>query len=362
MASAVTYEMVEDVCNHLAAGGESPTYLKVHQQLGKGSTRIVSAYIRQWREAHALSKSLERDPLFGEWPEALQLKARSLFDGLHALSAEAANAAAETLRLDFEERERVLAAEAQEAARVADEALEKLRSEQAKTTGLAAEIRSLEVAAEGRQNMISDLIGQRELQEARLAEAAERLEALRAEHARQLQRVADEAAAERRRLLEEIRLEQERAGGERELLMRQTDRLRQDHVAAVEELKLRVAKLDGALAGQRQKNEEAEQRASTLAAARLQLEESLAAAARHSAGLEDELARLRDRHVTDAARLGGQETQISMLMQQLERETQRAAFIEERLQALMLQQATAPSPSPAHLAAAARLDEAEGGA
>ena len=86
MASAVTYEMVEDVCNHLAAGGESPTYLKVHQRLGKGSTRIVSAYIRQWREAHALSKALERDPLFGEWPEALQLKARSLFDGLLALS------------------------------------------------------------------------------------------------------------------------------------------------------------------------------------------------------------------------------------------------------------------------------------
>jgi hypothetical protein len=68
MASAVTYEMVEDVCNHLAAGGESPTYLKVHQRLGKGSTRIVSAYIRQWREAQVLSQALERDPLFGSGP------------------------------------------------------------------------------------------------------------------------------------------------------------------------------------------------------------------------------------------------------------------------------------------------------
>lgn len=347
MASAVTYEMVEDVCNHLAACGESPTYLKVHQRLGKGSTRIVSAYIRQWRESQVLGKALERDPLFGEWPEALQLKARSLFDGLLALSAEAANAAAETLRLGFEEQERVLAAEAQEAARVADEALDNLRSEQAKTTGLAAEIRSLEVAAEGRQNMISDLVGQRELQEARLAEAAERLEALRAEHARQLQRVADEAAAERSRLLEEIRLEQERAGGERELLMRQTDRLRQDHVTAVEELKLRVAKLDGALAAQRQKNEEAEQRASALAASRQQLEETVVAAERRSAGMEAALARLRELQVADAARLGGQETQISMLLQQLERESQRAVTAEERLQALMLQQAAAPSPLPA---------------
>ena len=98
MASAVTYEMVEDVCNHLAAGGERPTYLKVHQQLGKGSTRIVSDYIRQWREAHALGKALERDPLFGEWPEALQLKARSLFDALLALSAEAASASETRLK------------------------------------------------------------------------------------------------------------------------------------------------------------------------------------------------------------------------------------------------------------------------
>jgi chromosome segregation ATPase len=347
MASAVTYEMVEDVCNHLAAGGESPTYLKVHQRLGKGSTRIVSAYIRQWREAHALSKALERDPLFGEWPEALQLKARSLFDGLLALSAEAANASAESQRLSFEERERVLAAKAQEAARLADDALDKLRSEQAESARLAVEIRSLEAAVEGRQDMVSDLIEQRALQELRLVEAAERLEALRAEHAQQITRLAEEAAAERKRLLEEIRLEQERAGGERELLMRQTDRLRQDHVAAVEELRLRVAKLDGALTSQRQKNEEAEQRASALAASRQQLEETVAAAERRSAGLEDELARLRARQVTDAARLGGQETQISMLMQQLEREAQRTLAVEERLQALTLQQAAPPALLPA---------------
>lgn len=62
MASAVTYEMVEAVCNHLAATGESPTYLKVHQHLGKGSTRIVSAHIRQWREAHALSQGAGARP------------------------------------------------------------------------------------------------------------------------------------------------------------------------------------------------------------------------------------------------------------------------------------------------------------
>lgn len=347
MASAVTYEMVEDVCNHLAANGENPTYLKVHQHLGKGSTRIVSAHIRQWREAHALGKALEGDLLFGEWPEALQLKARSLFDGLLALSAEAANASAETCRRAFEEREQALAAEVQEAARASAAALGRLHGEQARTAQLEAEVQSLEAAAEARQGMISDLVGQRALQDARLIEAEERLEALRAEHALQLQRVADEAAAERKRLLDEIRLEQERAVGERELLMRQTDRLRQDHVAAVDDLKLRVAKLEAALASQRQKNEEVESRASALAAVRLQLEGTVDEAARRAAGLEDELARLRSAQVADAARLGGQEAQISMLMRQLESEAQRASAAEERLQALTLLQLEAPSSRPA---------------
>ncbi|MBL8434864.1 MAG: hypothetical protein JNL99_07995, partial [Zoogloea sp.] len=278
---------------------------------------------------------------------ALQLKARSLFDGLLALSAEAANASAETCRRAFEEREQALAAEVQEAARASAAALDRLHGEQVRTAQLEAEVQSLEAAAEARQGMISDLVGQRALQDARLIEAEERLEALRAEHALQLQRVADEAAAERKRLLDEIRLEQERAVGERELLMRQTDRLRQDHVAAVDDLKLRVAKLEAALASQRQKNEEVESRASTLAAVRLQLEGTVDEAARRAAGLEDELARLRSAQVADAARLGGQEAQISMLMRQLESEAQRASVAEERLQALTLLQIEAPSSRPA---------------
>ena len=129
--------------------------------------------------------------------------------------------------------------------------------------------------------------------------------------------------------------------------MRQTDRLRQDHVAAVDDLKLRVAKLEAALASQRQKNEEVESRASALAAVRLQLERTVDEAARRAAGLEDELARLRSAQVADAARLGGQEAQISMLMRQLESEAQRASAAEERLQALTLLQLEAPSSRPA---------------
>ena len=108
MASAVSYEMVEQICSDLTAVGESPTYLKVHEKLGKGSTRVVSAHIRQWRESRAGSTALARDPLFGEWPEALQLKARSLFDALLVVSSEAASASAETLLAEFKLKEEAL--------------------------------------------------------------------------------------------------------------------------------------------------------------------------------------------------------------------------------------------------------------
>lgn len=345
MASAVTYEMVEDVCNHLAAAGESPTYLKVHQQLGKGSTRIVSAYIRQWREAHALSKALESDPLFGEWPEALQLKARSLFDALLALSAEAADASAETQRRSFEERERELVAAMQAADQRTADAQACLRSEQAENERLAAELKSLHAADEARQAMITDLIDQRAQQAAQLADAAARLDALRANHAEQLRQLADDAAAERNRLLDEIRLEQERAAGEREHLMRQTDQLRQDHVVVVEELKQKLVRLEGALAGQRQKNDELETRASALASARQQLEGELERLTRRAAGLEDEVARLQARQVADAAQLGSREAQVALLVQQLEREAKRAGDAEERLLALMRQAASTATPA-----------------
>ena len=345
MASAVTYEMVEDVCNHLAAVGESPTYLKVHQQLGKGSTRIVSAYIRQWREAHALSKALERDPLFGEWPEALQLKARTLFDALLALSAEAAAASAETQRQSFAEREQELTAAMQAADQKTADAHERLRSEQAENERLTAELKSLHAADQARQAMIADLIDQRAEQTARLAEAAARIDALQVEHAAQLQQLADAAATERKRLLDEIRLEQERAAGEREYLMRQTDQLRQDHVAAMEELKQKLMKLEGALAGQRQKNDELETRAAALASARQQLEGEIERLTRRGAALEDEAARLHTRQVADAAQLGSQDAQLAMLAQQLQRETKRAGDAEERLLALMRQAASTAEPT-----------------
>ena len=348
MASAVTYEMVEAVCNHLAATGESPTYLKVHQHLGKGSTRIVSAHIRQWREAHALSQALERDPLFGEWPEALQLKARSLFDALLALSAEAANASADTQRQRFEERERELAAATQAADQRTADAHARLRSEQAETERLTAELRSLHAADQARQAMIADLIAQRAEQTARLAEAAARLDTLRAEHAAQVQQLADAAVAERQRLLDEIRLEQERAAGEREHLMRQTDQLRQDHVVVVEELKQKLVRLEGALAGQRQKNEALETRAAALASARQQLEGEMEKLTRRVAGLEEEVARQQTRQVADAAQLGSREAQLAMLAQQLGRETKRAEEAEKRLLTLLRQAtSTAPPAAPA---------------
>ena len=64
MASAITYEMVEKACNDLQAAGEKVTYLKIHEHLGQGSTRIVTAHMRRWREAHMTAARAGEDLLF----------------------------------------------------------------------------------------------------------------------------------------------------------------------------------------------------------------------------------------------------------------------------------------------------------
>ena len=347
MASAVTYEMVEQICNDLTAAGESPTYLKVHEKLGKGSTRVVSAHIRQWRESRAGSTALARDPLFGEWPEALQLKARSLFDALLVVSSEAASASAETLLAEFKLKEEALKRQADDAANDRAAALDSLRNERATTARLSAELESQQQAAAAQRTMIADLLGQRELHIAQCAGLERRLESLRDEHARHVSDLGFQAAAERDRLLTEIRNEQDRSAGEREHLMRQTDQLRQDHAAAVNELRQRVGVLDANLSSQRSKTAEAEGRASELAALKRQLETEAATMTAQLTELQAELAQLRAQQLASATTIGNQETQMARLELQLQFEAQRARTAEAHTQALMLMRAASPLPEPA---------------
>jgi chromosome segregation ATPase len=344
MASAVTYEMVEQICNDLSAAGASPTYLKVHEKLGRGSTRVVSAHIRQWREARAGSTALARDPLFGEWPEALQLKARSLFDALLVVSSEAASASAETLRAEFRLKEEALKRQADEAADDRAAALDALRSERATTDRLSAELESQQEASVAQRTMIDDLLGQRELHIAQCAGLERRLESLRDEHARHVSDLGFQAAAERERLLTEIRKEQDRSAGEREHLMRQTDQLRQDHAAAVNELRQRVGVLDANLSSQRSRTAEAEGRAAELAALTRQLETEAARMSAQLTALQDELARLQAQQLASTTTIGNQETQMARLELQLQFEAERARTAEAHSQALMLMRAASPSP------------------
>ena len=346
MASAVSYEMVEQICNDLTAAGDSPTYLKVHEKLGKGSTRVVSAHIRQWRESRAGSTALARDPLFGEWPEALQLKARSLFDALLVVSSEAASASAETLRAEFRLKEEALERQADEAANDRAAALDSLRSERAITARLSAELESQQQAAAAQRTMIDDLLGQRELHMAQCAGLERRLESLRDEHARHVSDLGFQAAAERERLLTEIRNEQDRSAGEREHLMRQTDQLRQDHAASVAELRQRLVVLDANLSSQRSKTAEAEGRAAELAVLKRQLETEAATMTAQLTELQAELAQLRAQQLVSATTIGDQQTQMARLELQLQFEAERARTAEAHAQALMLMRAAASSPEP----------------
>lgn len=345
MASAVSYEMVEAVCNDLAAAGENPTYLKVHERLGKGATRIVSAYIREWRERQAQASALNRHPLFGSWPENLQLKAKSLFDALLALSAEGAGAAEEVIKAEFDKQAQALQQATDLAQQECDEAQDKLRSERAENARLQTELDSLKEAELAREAMIADLLTQREQHVATIAENQRQLENLRSEHRMHIMELGVQAAAERNRLIDELRIERERAAGEREHLMRQTDQLRQDHAAAVQEWRQRATALESALVTQRKKTDEAEDRATAQASHARELTTILSARDSDIAALKASIAAANQNLLEKTATGSAQTARIEMLEQQCEREAARAKAAETHAQELLAQLALASRPA-----------------
>lgn len=345
MASAVSYEMVEAICNDLAATGENPTYLKVHERLGKGATRIVSAYIREWREHQAQASALSRHPFFGSWPESLQLKAKSLFDALLALSAEGAAEAEQALKAEFDKQAEELRQATDQARRESADAQNSLRNERAETARLQTELDSLKEAELAREAMIADLLAQREQHVATIAENQRQLENLRDEHRVHVMELNVQAAAERSRLIDELRIERERAAGEREHLMRQTDQLRQDHAAAVQEWRQRAAALESGLVAQRKKTDEAEERAAAQTSHARELTTIVNARDGEIAALKADIATVGRSLQEQAAMSSAQAARIEMLEQQVARETTRAKDAEMRTQELVTQLTSASRPA-----------------
>ncbi|MBS0346022.1 MAG: DNA-binding protein [Proteobacteria bacterium] len=346
MASAVSYEMIEAICNDLAATGENPTYLKVHERLGKGATRIVSAYIREWREHQAQASALSRHPFFGSWPESLQLKAKSLFDALLALSAEGAAEAEQTLKAEFDKQAEELRQATDQARRESADAQDSLRNERAETARLQTELDSLKEAELAREAMIADLLAQREQHVATIAENQRQLENLRDEHRVHVMELNVQAATERSRLIDELRIERERAAGEREHLMRQTDQLRQDHAAAVQEWRQRAAALESGLVAQRKKTDEAEERAAAQTSHARELTTIVHARDGDIAALKADIATVSRSLQEQAAMSSAQAARIEMLEQQVARETTRAKDAEMRTQELVTQLTSVPRPAP----------------
>ncbi|WP_079433743.1 DNA-binding protein [Zoogloea sp. LCSB751] len=326
--------------------GENPTYLKVHERLGKGATRIVSAYIREWRERQALGATLNRHPLFGNWPEALQLKAKSLFDALLALSAEGAAAAEEALKVQFGQRTAELQQITDEARQECADAQDRLRNERAETARLITELEALREAELAREAMITDLLAQRDQHVAQIAESQRQAQNLRDEHRLHVMELHVQAAAERNRLVDELRIERERAAGEREHLMRQTDQLRQDHAAAVQELRQRATVLESSLVVQRKKTEESEVRGDGLAAQVRELESGVLTRDRSIADLRTEIATQHSRLLELTGTSGGQAARIEILEQHLQRETARSTSAEARIQELLVQRIATPTNVP----------------
>lgn len=337
MASAITYEMVEQACNDLQAAGEKVTYLKVHEHLGQGSTRIVTAHMRRWREERTAAALTGEDSLFKDWPEALALRARSLFDALRDLSAEAASVSIEAARAHMELKEAELSSRTSEAEARREQALDQLRSEQATSGRLQAELDSVRGTLDVQRASIDDLVGQRDRMAGNEQALKERLELVQQEHEVQLRELGEQVRIERERLIDEVRKEQERAAGEREHLMQQTDRLRQDYATQVQELRGKLSSFESKEAKLREQVAEANglnrEHLSTIR----QLEVRLTELGAKAEELQIEAGTLRQAQAADAARLQLLEAQLVFLEKFSSGETDRAKRAEERLQEVTLQ-------------------------
>jgi chromosome segregation ATPase len=337
MASAITYEMVEQACNDLQAGGEKVTYLKVHEHLGQGSTRIVTAHMRRWREERMAAVLTGEDSLFKDWPEALVLRARSLFDALRDLSAEAASASIETVRTQMAQKEAELSLRTSEAEEQRELALDQLRSEQATSGRLQAELDSVRGTLDVQRASIEDLVGQRDRMAGNEQALKDRLALVQQEHEIHLRELGKQVRIERERLIEEVRKEQERAAGEREHLMQQTDRLRQDYATQVQELRGKLSNFELKDAKLREQVAEANglnrEHLSTIR----QLEVRLMELGAKAEELQIEAGTLRQTQAADAARLQLLEAQLVFLEKVSIGEADRAKRAEERLQEVTLQ-------------------------
>lgn len=337
MASAITYEMVEQACNELQVAGEKVTYLKVHERLGQGSTRIVTGLMRRWREERLAATLAGEDPQFKEWPEALALRARKLLEALRDLSAEAAAASVETARIQMALKETELSLRASAAEEQQEQALDSLRSEQATSRRLQAELDSVRGTLEVQRASIDDLVCQRDRMAGNEQALKERLELVQQEHEIQIRELGEQARTERDRLIEETRKEQERAAGEREHLMQQTDRLRQDYAAQVQELRSKLSNFELKESRLREQLAEASglnrEHTSTIR----QLEARGVELGAKTEQLQIEADILRQAQAADAARCQLVEAQLVFLEKVSSGEAERARRAEERLQEVTLQ-------------------------
>ncbi len=346
MASAITYEMVEKACNDLQAAGEKVTYLKIHEHLGQGSTRIVTAHMRRWREAHMTAARAGEDLLFQEWPEALKLRAKSLFDALREVSADAATACIETAQAQMALKEAELRTCVVDAEVQREQALDQLRSEQANSSRLQAELESVRETLDVQRATIDDLLGQRERMVASESALKEHLESVQREHEGHIRELGEQTRIERERLIDEVRKEQERAAGEREHLMRQTDRLRQDYATQVQEFRGKLLAIETKEIKTREQLAEANGLNRERLATIRQFETRVAELSASVEKLQAEAGTLAQTRTGDTARLYALEMQLVLQEKALSRETERANRAEERLQQVTLQRIQAQDSTP----------------
>lgn len=245
--SSVEYEDVASACISLFKAGETVSFPRVYEQIGRrGSQAVVTDMIRRWRQATA-------DRLLGkrEHPELPEFLVEQLDDLALRVWKNSMTAAHQTLdvargELELERSEMQVkldaADERAEAAEARTAALElelvgvkaTLSAREAKLYELDARVRELEAVRAEKESQVAAL--REDLARALANQAAERtrhdetLSILQQRHVEALVQLQEKHAAE-------LAQEQERTDSERRHFMMQTDELRQAHRQQAEQLK-----------------------------------------------------------------------------------------------------------------------------
>ncbi|MDD3353992.1 DNA-binding protein [Zoogloea sp.] len=275
-SSSVTFEAVEQICFQLLSQGENPSFNLVYSELGnKGSSEIVQRYIDQWRRETGTAFFRQRS--MPGMPDELVASADSFMARIWSLCLQHSDQIFAQRRQELEQEQQSYRASLQ----AAGERIQELEALLAQAT---TRVEQLSVGIEARDASINDLrnqamefLRQREGLETRIKLLEDTAESREQKFALETERLTRLLQTDRDRYSASLKEEQERAGAEREQLLKQIDLVRQEKVADLMNMRQQLANREERETRLREQTEEAKAALREAVSKTRQIETSLAA-------------------------------------------------------------------------------------